>query len=102
MPGEIRDQLETPMREVGISEVARRSGVHRPLLSAWLAGRRRINIENLEAVCEALGLEVIIRPRPRKRPRPRNRPLNPKQKQKQKRTEVVRSKKPAAHARGAS
>lgn len=46
---------------VGQREVARRSGVPQPHISAWLRGKRGLTDEKIQAVARACGCELEIR-----------------------------------------
>lgn len=59
----LRADLEPLIREVGVSEVARRAGMQSPSISAWLAGRRSMGVDNLAAVAAAVGYDLVLRRR---------------------------------------
>jgi transcriptional regulator with XRE-family HTH domain len=44
-------------------ELARRAGLHESLISRFLRGQRGLSFEVIDAVLNAAGLEVVIRPR---------------------------------------
>lgn len=55
--------------QVTQAELARRTGVVRPSISAWLAGARGLPFEKQAALCEAAGLRVRVTVSPKhKRP----------------------------------
>ncbi len=58
---DMKEQLRPLIDDLGQSEVARRSGVAQPWLSAWLGGRRDMPIERQVQIAEALGFEVRVR-----------------------------------------
>lgn len=58
---DLKEQLRPLIDDLGQSEVARRSGVAQPWLSAWLGGRRDMPIERQVQIAEALGFEVRVR-----------------------------------------
>ena len=65
------DDLGDRMKLYEQAEAGRRSGVHQPTISAWLAGRRRLPIERLAALAQAVGVRLelrIVRPRRTDRP----------------------------------
>ncbi|HXI13713.1 MAG TPA: helix-turn-helix transcriptional regulator [Thermoanaerobaculia bacterium] len=43
------------------------SGVDQAVISRLVSGETRVNVENLEKLCEALGLQVTVKRKPRKR-----------------------------------
>ncbi len=45
------------------------TGISQAQLCEFLHGRRGMSIENLEALAEALGLEIVVRPAKRKKGR---------------------------------
>ena len=53
----IRDSGQTP------ASIARRAQVARSQLSRLLSGERGVSVEAMERLADALGLEVVIRPR---------------------------------------
>lgn len=62
----IREQIEPHLRAAGIKPTAEAVGIHRVMLQDWIAGRRDLHGDRIEALCRHLGLELVIR-RPRKR-----------------------------------
>lgn len=50
--------LELQRRGMTIQTLSRFSGVHRSVLSRWLAGRRTVKVEDAVKVMRVLGLEV--------------------------------------------
>jgi transcriptional regulator with XRE-family HTH domain len=72
-PGLIK-QLRGQIRQDGrsLSEIARASGVDAPRLSRFMAGKRGLSIEALDAIFRALRLTIVPQDRPagRRRPHP--------------------------------
>lgn len=67
-PHDLREQLRPLIGngagQVSQSEVARRSGVPQPNISAWLSGRRAMPLERQIDIAEACGCEVTIAVKP--------------------------------------
>lgn len=59
----LRADLEPLIREIGVSEVARRAGLAQPNLTEWLGGRRRLHVDRLAAVAAAVGMDLVLRRR---------------------------------------
>lgn len=51
-------RAEMDSRQYTIAEVARLSGVPRPNLSGWLAGKTDLRVTSAEQVMQVLGLDV--------------------------------------------
>lgn len=62
------DFLRTTRERQGVSqeELARRVGSHQPQVSAWETGRKPIQVEQLAALLEALGLELRLGAEPKR------------------------------------
>jgi DNA-binding transcriptional regulator YdaS (Cro superfamily) len=58
----LRAQLSPLIRARGISAVAAAAGLHQPTLSAWLAGRRRLPLHQIEALARAVDHVLIVTP----------------------------------------
>lgn len=56
----IREQLREPIAQTGQSAIARATGVPQPNISAWLAGRRPMSLDNCEAIAAACGLRLAV------------------------------------------
>ena len=64
---DFRYELEDLIREAKISHVAAQAGIHHSLLVKWLKGTRRLNVDDLEKVANAVGYELSLRRRRRSR-----------------------------------
>lgn len=51
--------LERAVREVGVNEVARRSGVPQSRISDWMRGARPLYLHRAEAIAEAVGYSLV-------------------------------------------
>ena len=62
------DFLRATRERQGVSqdELARRVGSHQPQVSAWETGRKPIQVEQLAALLEALGLELRLGAEPKR------------------------------------
>ena len=62
------DFLRETRERQGVSqeELARRVGSHQPQVSAWETGKKPIQVEQLAALLEALGLELRLGTEPRR------------------------------------
>jgi transcriptional regulator with XRE-family HTH domain len=62
------DFLRETRERQGVSqeELARRVGSHQPQVSAWETGRKPIQVEQLAALLEALGVELRLGAEPRR------------------------------------
>jgi len=47
--------------------IAEQSGVSQGQLSRFVSGERGLSIDNIEKVADALGLEIVVRPKPRRK-----------------------------------
>lgn len=57
----IIDALEPRIREAGLGAVAEAAGIQQPSLSSWLAGRRSMPEAKIDAIAEAVGVELRVR-----------------------------------------
>ncbi|GMV72858.1 MAG: hypothetical protein AMXMBFR77_26950 [Phycisphaerales bacterium] len=57
----LREQIEPFVREIGLREVARRSGVPNTRISEWLSGRRDMYGHRIDAIAAACGLTISVR-----------------------------------------
>jgi transcriptional regulator with XRE-family HTH domain len=62
------DFLRATRERQGVSQedLARRVGSHQPQVSAWETGKKPIQVEQLAALLEALGLELRLGSEPRR------------------------------------
>jgi transcriptional regulator with XRE-family HTH domain len=63
----IHECLIRAIRDTGLSqrEVSRVTGVDETLVSRFLRGLRQPNFETIDKILDALGLEIVVRPRRR-------------------------------------
>jgi transcriptional regulator with XRE-family HTH domain len=61
----IRERLEDVIRDTGLSqrEFARATGIDETVLSRFVRGERELRFRAIDQLLDALGLEIIIRPR---------------------------------------
>lgn len=57
----IREQIEPHIRAATVAATARAAGVYRENIQQWLAGKRRMSDQQIEAICRVLGLEIVVR-----------------------------------------
>lgn len=67
---DLRSQIEPLIPARGQSELARRTGIPQPSISAWLRGARSMSLERQIRIAEALGCRVTLTVTP---PRKKNR-----------------------------
>lgn len=62
------EQIRRAILDSGLTRYAlwQRSGVEQSALSRFLSGERTLSLEAVEKLAEALGLEIVIRPKQRK------------------------------------
>lgn len=56
----LRTRVAELIPEGAIGRVAHEAGLHRSNLSAWLHGRRRITVDQLERVLAVLGVRIDL------------------------------------------
>jgi transcriptional regulator with XRE-family HTH domain len=61
----IRERIQDAIRDTGLSqrEVSRVTGIDETLLSRFNRGLREMSFETIDRLMNALGLEIVIRPR---------------------------------------
>jgi transcriptional regulator with XRE-family HTH domain len=61
----IRERLEDVIRDTGLSqrEFARATGIDETVLSRFVRGERELRFRAIDQLLDALGLEIVIRPR---------------------------------------
>jgi transcriptional regulator with XRE-family HTH domain len=61
----IRERLEDVIRDTGLSqrEFARTTGIDETVLSRFVRGERELRFRTIDQLLDALGLEIVIRPR---------------------------------------
>jgi transcriptional regulator with XRE-family HTH domain len=66
----IRERLQEAIRGTGLTqrEVSRVTGIDEGLISRFVRGQREMSFKTIDQLLDALGLEIVIRPRrpPRK------------------------------------
>jgi transcriptional regulator with XRE-family HTH domain len=65
----IGERLIQAVRDTGLSqrEVSRVTGVDETLISRFMRGLRQPNFETIDQLLDALGLEIVVRPRRREK-----------------------------------
>ncbi len=68
-----RDQLRNAIRQSGLScyRIAKETGIQQAQLSRFMSGERGLSIEGIEAICDLIGLQLVMRDKP-KRPSKRS------------------------------
>ncbi len=56
----LRRRLAPHIKEVGQSELARRTGIHQPTISAWVNGRRGLSIDRIDKLARGCGLRLKV------------------------------------------
>ncbi len=56
-------QIKAYMKEKGIKQIqlAEKLGIHKGVISYYMSEKRNPSVERLEQMCEALGVEIIIK-----------------------------------------
>lgn len=57
---ELRAVLAPRIKEIGQRELARRIGVHQPMISQWLSGSKSLSLAKALVIAEGCGLKVKI------------------------------------------
>jgi DNA-binding transcriptional regulator YdaS (Cro superfamily) len=63
----LREQLRDAIAEHGQSAIARETGIPQPNISAWLAGRRPMSLDQCAAIARSCGLTLEVRVGPTNR-----------------------------------
>jgi DNA-binding phage protein len=65
---EIREELVRAIRASDLppARIASTAGLNRSVLSRLLSGERGLSLASAAALAEALGMELVLRPKPRK------------------------------------
>ncbi|RMH28900.1 MAG: helix-turn-helix domain-containing protein [Planctomycetota bacterium] len=65
---DLRIQVSTAIARLGwpVQRAADIAGMHRPHVSAWLSGRRRLKTDTMLRLTRAVGLEVRVKRAPRR------------------------------------
>lgn len=58
---DLRDQLRDAVADIGQAEIARRTGIPQPSISAWLAGTRGLPFARQVVVAEACGFQITVK-----------------------------------------
>lgn len=54
---DLRDLIRPHIKRIGQTEAARRAGLHRPDVCAWLSGKRGLSLRNQIRLGAAVGLD---------------------------------------------
>ncbi len=66
-PNRVSDQLrrEIELAQISQYELARRIGLDKSVMSRFMHGKSGLSVQNIDAVCEQLGLELRKKRQPR-------------------------------------
>ena len=75
----ISDQLKVSIESSGMTcaEIARRTGIHRSILSRFMHGESNMDGGNIDRIGELLGLELATKGKARSMPMMSNHPVEP-------------------------